>query len=993
MRLLYRDATGAIRLTEDLHKNIPPYAILSHRWGLEEVTLQELIDGTGPSKRGYKKIRFCGEQAQCDSLSHFWVDTCCIDKKNSVELQEAINSMFRWYRNAARCYVYLDDVSCPATTSTEPPGAPAQKKRKRMDIAASPTVQPTEPLWQAAFRDSLWFTRGWTLQELLAPSSVEFFSSEGTLLGNKSSLELSIHNLTHIPVEALRHGQLSNFCVSDRYAWMNHRETTREEDKAYALLGIFDIQMPLIYGEGYATAFRRLQREVSQATKPPLMPVAEGAAFDSRAEEHNARCHPETRVDLLSQIASWAADPDGKVIFWLNGIAGTGKSTISRTIAQHFHERSLLGASFFFKRGEAYRGHAGRLFTTIAAQLAVKLPYVAQQIQAAIDADPDLYSKALREQFEKLIIHALTNIHNPQTLIIVIDALDECDHDTDIRAIIHLLSQARTLPHVRLKTFLTSRPELPIRLGFKKILGSYQNIVLHEIPQPIIIHDLRVFFEFELARIRNEYNASTFEELELPPDWPGQQIETLVHMSVPLFIFATTICRFLEDPAWYNPASQLQKLLDYQATSCAELDKLSCTYLPVLAQLVAGKSEAQKERLLEDFRNIVGAIVLLAEPLSATALSKLLNIPLSIIQRQLQTLHSVLSIPARADAPIRTFHLSFHDFLIDPAKKSTNNFWIDEQAAHKRLAARCIQLLSVNKVLKKDICNLQQPGISFAQVDRQTIDKYLPPEVQYACLYWVYHLELCNISVQDKDQVHTFLQTHFLHWLEALCLIGNMHKSISMIEALRKRCQPGMYISNFLQDAHRFILNCIHVVITHPLQLYSSAICFSPEKSMIRKEVQREMSAWIVKAPAMEKPWSACLQTLEGHSGQVSSITISPNGRWLASGLSDHTIKVWNAVTGVCTQTLKGHSGQVETDIMSPNKALLATEDIEVHNQEYGIHASKKWITWKDQRVMWLPPKYRPIFSAIGGTTIAIVYGHSSESVLVFKFSTNNPTV
>jgi hypothetical protein len=111
MRLLYRDATGAIRLTEDLHKNIPPYAILSHRWGLEEVTLQELIDGTGPSKRGYKKIRFCGEQAQCDSLSHFWVDTCCIDKKNSVELQEAINSMFRWYRNAARCYVYLDDVS------------------------------------------------------------------------------------------------------------------------------------------------------------------------------------------------------------------------------------------------------------------------------------------------------------------------------------------------------------------------------------------------------------------------------------------------------------------------------------------------------------------------------------------------------------------------------------------------------------------------------------------------------------------------------------------------------------------------------------------------------------------------------------------------------------------------------------------------------------------------------------------------------------------
>ncbi len=146
MRLLYRDATGAIRLTEDLYTNIPRYAILSHRWGAEEVTLQELSDGTGLSKRGFHKIRFCDKQAQCDGLSYFWVDTCCIDKKNAVELQEAINSMFRWYRNADRCYVYLDDVSCPTALSAVPPEHAASKETQAYgNTPASHAVQPTEP--------------------------------------------------------------------------------------------------------------------------------------------------------------------------------------------------------------------------------------------------------------------------------------------------------------------------------------------------------------------------------------------------------------------------------------------------------------------------------------------------------------------------------------------------------------------------------------------------------------------------------------------------------------------------------------------------------------------------------------------------------------------------------------------------------------------------------------------------------------------------------
>jgi Heterokaryon incompatibility protein (HET) len=179
MRLLKRNNTGEFSLTKDfvIDNMIPRYAILSHTWGAdtEEVSFKDMIDDTSTSKPGYDKIRFCGEQARHDDLQYFWIDTCCIDKSNSTELHEAINSMFRWYRNAAKCYVYLSDVS-------------------RTTLSAD--GKPSQPPWESSFRKSRWFTRGWTLQELVAPAVVEFFSKEGEKFGNKSSLERHIHEVT-----------------------------------------------------------------------------------------------------------------------------------------------------------------------------------------------------------------------------------------------------------------------------------------------------------------------------------------------------------------------------------------------------------------------------------------------------------------------------------------------------------------------------------------------------------------------------------------------------------------------------------------------------------------------------------------------------------------------------------------------------------------------------------------------------------------------------
>jgi hypothetical protein len=245
MRLVECKSLGNFKLVEYNDKDIPRYAILSHTWGAdsEEVTFKDLMESSGMDKAGYDKIRFCAKQAANDDLQHLWVDTCCIDKSSSAELTEAINSMFHWYRNAAKCYVYLVDVFTRKSLSN--------KKVIRLS-------------WEEAFKSSRWFERGWTLQELVAPASVDFFSKEGDWIGSRETLEQQISDITGIAIEALRRNPLSDFGVEERLSWAEHRQTKRPEDKVYSLLGIFNIHMTLIYGEGEEKAFIRLRKKIGR---------------------------------------------------------------------------------------------------------------------------------------------------------------------------------------------------------------------------------------------------------------------------------------------------------------------------------------------------------------------------------------------------------------------------------------------------------------------------------------------------------------------------------------------------------------------------------------------------------------------------------------------------------------------------------------------------------------------------------------------------------
>jgi len=525
--------------------------------------------------------------------------------------------------------------------------------------------------------------------------------------------------------------------------------------------------------------------------------IAKGAAFNSYDDQH-VECLKETRVDLLQEVKDWAKSPDGKCIFWLNGMAGTGKSTISRTAAGCLKKEHLLGASFFFKRGEEDRGTAKKLFPTLVEQLVTSIPHMLPKVQEAIEDDPHISDKVLREQFEKLLLEPLLRIEQSEgmkTRVIVIDALDECDSEDDMRVILRLLPRVQKSTSMRLRFLLTSRPELPIRLGFTEITDAHHELALHEIPTPVIEHDISLYFEDQFFHLR--------QDRSFPPDWPGDTtVKILIERAIPLFIAAATLCRFIGDPKW-NPKKRLEAILTDQSVYVSKMDS---TYIPVLKQLLTGQDEEESKQILEDFKEIVGAVVNLATPLSINALSQLLDRGRDDLKCRLDLLHSVLSVPNDFDTPIRLLHLSFREFLLNN-RKSKSEFWIDEKGVNKHLTGQCLQ--TMQRSLRKNICNLPNEGTQRNEIDRDSIHCKIPPELRYACRYWAQHLLQSQEPVTELIGAFSFLKEHFLHWLEAMSILGYMSEvivTIRRLESLIQVCPPqGLFVVLIYTNVYRAI--------------------------------------------------------------------------------------------------------------------------------------------------------------------------------------------
>ncbi|KAL4942925.1 hypothetical protein BDV06DRAFT_235102 [Aspergillus oleicola] len=458
-------------------------------------------------------------------------------------------------------------------------------------------------------------------------------------------------------------------------------------------------------------------------------------------------------------------------------MAGTGKSTISRTVAESLKNTNHLGASFFFKRGKGDRGNAKKFFPTLTRQLMLRISEIRPGVRKALHDDPDIVSKSLREQFEKLLLQPLLTLNQlgrqTQTLVIVIDALDECEHDQDVSTIIGLLPSLRKVEAVSLRVFVTSRPEHSINLGFSKIaVREYQDLALHDIPEEVIEHDIHLFLRNRFAEIKRA--KSIFE------DWPGDDvIQKLVRMSAPLFISAATICRYIEGSK-LEPKSRLAELLEDQARYISKIDR---TYLPILTQLLSDQEsdELEQQQLLQEFEDIVSVIIFLAVPLSINTLSLLLGIGADKISNCLDSFQSVLSIPNNRDLPVRILHLSFRDFLVT----SRTKFLVDEQQKHKVITKICLKIMRSR--LQNNICNLPSPGTRRAHITDHVLRQYLPPELQYSCHYWTHHLEQCQILSSGIEDVRLFLQKHFLHWVEAMSLLGLISEVVGIINLLHTK--------------------------------------------------------------------------------------------------------------------------------------------------------------------------------------------------------------
>ncbi|KAK6500755.1 hypothetical protein TWF506_003518 [Arthrobotrys conoides] len=727
---------------------------------------------------------------------------------------------------------------------------------------------------------------------------------------------------------------------------------------------------------------------------------APGAAFDSNYREGKAFCHPSTRTKLLQDIYEWKNNAYTECVLWLNGMAGTGKSTIAGTVAKECAETNSLAGSFFFSRGEGDLSSARKLFTTLARQLVYSIPGYKEAVFKVLSGNGNVFDKNLAEQWRLLIRDPLSLLKHstgapsvkrlPPIYVFVIDALDECDNKADVEAIIQLFARAKEIKTMVIKVFITSRPELSIQHNFQTLaVDRRKELILHDVETPIISNDIAIFLRNELGEIGRQY--------KFPSGWPGSEnIQRLVEQAAGVFIYAATICSFVKG-AKLRAKSRLNSLLTASSSKSTPsgsyaTNKLDELYSEVLATAYTGDyNTADEEELAREFQQIIGAIVVLFDSLDSSSLALLVGSETDVSDLVIENLGSVLR--KHENGNIQLIHPSFRDFLLNNKRCTDNRFWIDGEKAHGDMTRYCLDLLDVS--LRKNMCGLPFVSTWKSQIELWKINNCLPPHVRYACRYWVHHLCKGRVEIEVGGMVHRFLQCRILYWFEALSLMGVLSEGILMIESLLsilelKGSKDELY--SLVYSAKRFILFHRSVIEAQPLQVYWSCLLFSPTQCMIRRQNWDKHDPPAIKSTTgIQENWDSCLQVLEGHSDSVSSVAFSSNGKQLGSGSRDKYIILWDTVTGVQLSTLKGHSGCVQSISFSRDGRLLASgsEDgtIKLWNIATGAcvrtlrnpAGSVLAVVFSDDGRQLASSSGRNIalWDAIMGTGIAVLKGHT----------------
>ena len=506
-------------------------------------------------------------------------------------------------------------------------------------------------------------------------------------------------------------------------------------------------------------------------------------------------CLRGTRKGVLWEIERWLTDERGQRIFWLNGLAGTGKSTIAQTFAEVSFADGKLGASFFCSRDSEDRSNLQAIFPTLALQLAYQYPLFRKELLQVLKARPDVGRESLCLQMEKLIVCPLKATRIPT--LVIIDALDECKDEEPASAILSILSHyVNEIPDV--KFFITGRPEPRIRSGFRlrSLLPITEVLKLHEVKPEAVNDDIALFFRTRLTDLAEDRSDCGFTG-----DWPNSSdIEILCKKAARFFIYASAVVKFVASRN-RSPTKQLNQIISLpQSTSYEGWAGIDLLYTQILEQVVDGIHMDDKE-LYSCFKTVLGAVLLVFNPLSVKALSDLLREP--DISTILRSLHSLLLVPISEVAPIQIFHKSFPDFLMDPKRCKDERFFVNPTVHHAEVLLSCLNLM--RKRLKRNICELDDYAVLSEVKDISTCRKdYIGDALGYACQFWTRHLlEIPSSSPHIEEvqkAVDGFFTTNLLFWIEVLSLMGNLDVGVYALNDVQQWYKLVSFIWNIYSE-------------------------------------------------------------------------------------------------------------------------------------------------------------------------------------------------
>jgi hypothetical protein len=472
-------------------------------------------------------------------------------------------------------------------------------------------------------------------------------------------------------------------------------------------------------------------------------------------------CLPSTRQDILSEIVDWATNPSGEHnVFWLYGLAGSGKSTLSTTIASYFRNLGRLGAFVFFDRAFPERSHPSKVIRTLAYKLGLFDQRIGTAISAAIDNFPSVNDASLRVQFTKLLIEPLTSLTDLRVegpIVLVLDALDECGNPTERETLLTLFSKELSRFPSVIRIIVTSRELDDITAAFRNQPNIFPKNL--EVSSKIGGQDILTYFEYQLGAIRRK-------KVRLQSDWPGDDvIRDLGTRSCGLFVWASTVSKFIDS---FDPANRLAVILQGETVTAAQL-ALDNLYKTALEDAYAWDDVD----FVQHFRAVMEIILVLQNPVTTSTLDQLMRLPEG---RESGLVISALACVVAHEPTVHLLHPSFADFLFSHSRCGRDIWHFDAAICHKRVALQCLDRLS-NNGLKRNICNLT---LSVASKREK-----IPDDVAYACIFWVNHMCLIkDDALSVVGHLKTFLTEHLLHWLEVMSIMGRSRDTIVLLSQL-----------------------------------------------------------------------------------------------------------------------------------------------------------------------------------------------------------------